>query len=80
MTTLRQVILFILERRHLATDRELSEAIYGSDKGHQQINQECRLLAAAGKMHRTKIADHPIQNSCGMLQTTQTPPVLRLVE
>jgi hypothetical protein len=59
---LRQVILFILARRDGATDRDVSEAIYGSDEGHQQINQECRLLTAAGKLKRTKTSDDPIRN------------------
>jgi hypothetical protein len=45
MTTLRQVIQYIVERRPGATDRQLTEAIYGADQRHQQVNQECRACA-----------------------------------
>ena len=42
MTTLREVIVYIVRRRPGITDRHLTEAIYGSDERHQQVNTECR--------------------------------------
>jgi len=42
MTTLREVIVYIVRRRPGITDRQLTEAIYGSDERHQQVNAECR--------------------------------------
>jgi hypothetical protein len=42
MTTLREVIVYIVRRRPDITDRQLTEAIYGSDERHQQVNAECR--------------------------------------
>jgi hypothetical protein len=42
MTTLRDVIVYIVHRRPGITDRQLTEAIHGSDERHQQINSECR--------------------------------------
>ncbi len=76
MTTLREVILFILERRPNATDRQLSEAIYGSDRGHQQINQECRLLEGARLVQRAKSPTGSIKNH---LAGTAAPSVLRII-
>jgi hypothetical protein len=42
MTTLQEVIAYIIRRRPGITDRQLTEAIYGSDERHQQVNAECR--------------------------------------
>jgi hypothetical protein len=42
MTTLREVIVYIVRRRPGITDRQLTEAIYGSDERHPQVNAECR--------------------------------------
>lgn len=42
MITLREVIVYIVRRRPGITDRQLTEAIYGSDERHQQVNAECR--------------------------------------
>jgi hypothetical protein len=42
MATLREVIVFIVRHRPGITDRQLTEAIYGSDDRHQQVNAECR--------------------------------------
>ena len=43
MTTLREVIVYIVRRRPGITDRQLTEAIFGSDERHQQVNAECRI-------------------------------------
>lgn len=45
MTTLREVIIYIVERRPGITDRQLTEAIYGSDQRHQSVNAECRVCS-----------------------------------
>ncbi len=73
MTMLSNVILFILKYRPQATDRQLSEAIFGSDNRHQDVNQGCRLLEARGLIQRT-VVDGLIRNS---LQREK--PVIRLV-
>jgi len=80
MTTLSQVILFILERRNGSTDRELSEAIYGNDRGHQQINQECRLLERRGQLLRAKSGGNLIGNFRQMPKAAQKRPILHLVQ
>ena len=55
MTTLREVIVYIVRRRPGITDRQLTEAIYGSDERHQQVNAECRncpeIERRQGRMH-----------------------------
>jgi len=55
MTTLREVIVYIVRRRPGISDRQLTEAIYGSDERHQQVNAECRACAEIerrqGEMH-----------------------------
>ena len=42
MPTLREVIVYIVQRRPGITDRQLTEAIFGSDERHQHVNAECR--------------------------------------
>jgi len=63
MQLLKDLIIEILQRRGMATDRELSEAIYGSDRQHQTINGECRHLANIGLIVRSKGDDGIIRNS-----------------
>ena len=53
MTTLREVIVYIVQRRPGITDRQLTEAIYGSDERHQQVNSECRNSAQIERRHGT---------------------------
>lgn len=53
--SLAKVIEYILRHRPSLTDRELGEAIYGSDARHQQINSECRLMEQAGIIVRETI-------------------------
>jgi hypothetical protein len=45
MATLREVIVYIVKRRPGITDRQLTEAIFGSDEQHQQVNAECRVCS-----------------------------------
>lgn len=58
---LAEVIEYILGNRPNLTDRELGEAIYGSDDRHQQINSECRHLEQAGVIIR-ELIDGLIRN------------------
>ncbi len=54
MTTISEVLIFLVEKGPGRTEKELSEAIYGSaEKGYQQhVNQDCRMLADSGKVER----------------------------
>jgi hypothetical protein len=58
MTTLREVIVYVVRRRPGINDRQLTEAIYGSDERHQQVNAECR---ASVEIERRQSGTH-IQN------------------
>jgi hypothetical protein len=58
--TLGEVIIYIIERRPGISDRELSEAIFGSNARHQQVSAECRLLA-----NRADIIRRPGAGSIG---------------
>jgi hypothetical protein len=51
MTTLREVMSYIVRRRPCITDRQLTDAIYGSDERHQQVNAECRACAEIDRRH-----------------------------
>lgn len=63
MTLLRDVIIGIVERRGDTTDRQLAEAIFGSNAQHQTINGECRYLESLGVIVRAKGSDGIIRNS-----------------
>jgi hypothetical protein len=76
MQRLRNTIIGILERRGPATDRGLTEAIFGSDKQHQTINGECRYLEMLGLIARRKGADGIIRN---IPASAIDGPTLRLV-
>ena len=75
MTTLREVILYIVERRPGITDRQLTEAIYGSDARHQQVNAECRYCS---QIERRQGPSH-IGNYIRRFATRPT-PTLSLVQ
>jgi hypothetical protein len=75
MTTLRQVILYIVERRPGITDTDLTKAIYGNDGRHQQVNTECRNCP---EIERRQGATH-IGNYI-RVTARQPSPVLSLVE
>ena len=57
MTTLREVIVYVVRRRPGITDRQLTEAIYGSDKRHQQVNAECRSCSEIARQQGEHIQD-----------------------
>ena len=76
MQRLRDVIIGILERRGPCTDRELTEAVYGSDAQHQTINGECRHLDRLGLIRRQKGSDGIIRNA---IASANNGPTLRLV-
>jgi len=73
MQLLKHLIIGILERRDEASDRNLSEAIYGSHKQHQTINGECRYLANIGLIVRIKGDDGIIKNSLAALKAARLP-------
>ena len=76
MQRLRDVIIGILERRGPSTDRQLTEAIFGSDAQHQTINGECRHLEVLGLSTRSKGSDGIIRN---MIPSANNGPKLRIV-
>jgi hypothetical protein len=75
MITLREVILYIVERRPGITDTDLTKAIYGNDGRHQQVNAECR---ACPQIERRQGATHignyvrmPVRPSMPMFSLVQ---------
>jgi hypothetical protein len=50
--TTSDVLIFLVERAPGRTDTELAEAIYGSGAYQQNVNEDCRMLADAGKLAR----------------------------
>jgi hypothetical protein len=59
---LRDAVQFILKYRPGATDRQLTEAIFGDDRRHADINQVCRSLEAVRIVERRKSNGGPFQN------------------
>ena len=49
---LESILLYIIQRRLGISDRGLSEAIYGDDQRHQQVNSECRNMENKGLISR----------------------------
>ena len=48
------VVEFLIWSGPPRTEREIAEAIFGPEEGYQQrVNQECRMLANAGRVLRT---------------------------
>lgn len=62
MIMLQHALQYIVERRPGITDRQLTEAIYGNDLRHQQVNSEARYLASLGYTDRRKRPDGLIGN------------------
>lgn len=75
MTTLKQVILYIVERRPGITDTDLTKAVYGDDRRQQQVNTECR---GCPEMERRQGATH-IGNYI-RVAVRSSAPVLLLVQ
>jgi hypothetical protein len=65
MTTLREVIVYIVCRRPGITDRQLTEAIYGSDERHQQVNTECRNCREIERRQGAAHMGITLANPCG---------------
>lgn len=51
-----------VERRPGISDRELSEAIFGTPHRRAQVNGECLYLQNLRRLARKKIGDRPIGN------------------
>jgi hypothetical protein len=52
MITLADVLVYLVTKGPGRSGRELAHAIYGSAADQQLVNQECRLMAAAGKIEQ----------------------------
>ncbi len=52
MTTLGEVLLFLIEKGPGRTEAQLAEAIYGRQGRQPYINQDCRSLLSVGKIRR----------------------------
>jgi hypothetical protein len=52
MTTLADVLVFLIEKGPGRSERELAEAIYGRGANQQLVNQDCRMLADRGRVAR----------------------------
>jgi len=75
MTTLREVIVYIVRRRPGITDRQLTESIYGSDERHQQVNTECRSCREIERRQGPAHIENHIRES-----VRQPTPMLTLVQ
>jgi hypothetical protein len=67
-------VIEVVERRPSISDRELSEAIFGTPHRSTQINSECRHLENLERLVRKKIGDEPIGN-----YPVRNPPKLTIV-
>lgn len=74
MTTLRQVILYIVERQPGISDADLTKAIFNDVAKHQQVNAECRNCPEIDRRQ----GDTNIGNYIGSDERKE--PTLRLVE
>lgn len=52
MTTIADVLLFLIEKRPGRTERELAQAIFGRNGYQQQVNGDCNLLLNRGLVER----------------------------
>jgi hypothetical protein len=52
VTTLGDVLKFLIEKGPGRTEAQLAEAIYGRQGRQPYVNQDCRLLLSAGKIRR----------------------------
>jgi hypothetical protein len=52
VTTLGDVLQFLIEKGPGRTESQLAEAIYGRQGRQPYVNQDCRLLLSAGKIRR----------------------------
>lgn len=58
MLTLAEVLLYLIDKGHGRSERELAEAIYGPGADQARVNQDCRLLVAKGKVERRGSGGH----------------------
>ena len=50
--TMADVLIFLVEKAPGRTETELAEAIYGLGANQQNVNEDCRMLADAGRIAR----------------------------
>lgn len=61
MPTVKEVILFLLSHREGRSDSQLTDAMYGTFRKHQQVNGACRELEREGLIERRQ-TDGGIRN------------------
>jgi hypothetical protein len=71
---LADLVIELIRRRPGVTDRQLSEAVFGTPHRVQQINGECRHLENIGRLERRKSGDQSIGN-----WPVREKPMLRVV-
>ena len=52
MTTIGDVLLFLIRKRPGRTEAELAEAIFGEHGYQQRVNEDCKLLERQGYVER----------------------------
>ena len=52
MSTIIEVLQFLIENGHGRTEAQLAEAIFGQEGYQQRVNGDCRLLVDRGKVER----------------------------
>ncbi len=52
MTTIHEVVRFLIDKGPGRTEAELAEAIFGKNGYQQRVNQECRMLSESGMIER----------------------------
>ena len=53
MTTIADVLLFLIEKRSGRTARELAQAIFGEKGRQERVNGDCNLLLNRGLVERS---------------------------
>ena len=54
MTTIADVLLFLIENGPGRTESELAQAKFGKDGYHQRVNSDCNLLLNRGLVERRR--------------------------
>ena len=54
MTTIREVLLFLIENGPGRTERQLAEAIFGCKAYQQRVNSDCQVLLSRGLVERRR--------------------------
>lgn len=52
MTTISDVLLFLIDNGPGRTETELAQAIFGNEAYQQRVNSDCKLLLSMGRVER----------------------------